>query len=100
MIRRLLHGWEEKVHEGTVERIVHRGDVTDLLSSFGRDQSFLRDLLHRLRRIGNYEAIHRATSLEHLRAVLVLYAREDWTEEDKFVATSNYLEHGKSQYLS
>lgn len=89
----------EEEHKKIVDRITRRSDVVDLLSYYEHDAGFLRDLLHRLRRVGNTEAIHRASSIEHLRNVVLLYDREDWTEEDKFIATSNYLEYGKSQYL-
>ena len=99
MIEQFLRRLEDKMYVWALERIVRCSDVVDLLSRYGRNASFLRDLLHRLRRVGNAEAIHRASSLEHLRNVLLLYGRQDWTEEDKFVATSNYLEYGKSQYV-
>ena len=88
------------MHAWVVERIARRSDVVDLLSKYWRETGFLKELLLRLRRVGNTEAIHRVSSIEHLRNVMLLCAREDWTEEAKFIATSNYLEYGKSKYLS
>lgn len=74
-----------------------RNSVKDILSEFNVEPHELKDLLDRLSRVGNVKAVDEIKDLDKLRIVLDIYKNSpsDWTEEDKFIEISNYLEYGK-----
>lgn len=71
--------------------------VKNMLEEFEVDPDNLNDILNRLLRLGNKKAIGNIKDLNKLKVVLKIITQspKDWTEEDKFVQISNFLEYGK-----
>ena len=92
--------YEQQMYSTIISNVLERHEVKELIERYGRSTEFLRDLLERLLRLGNTIGIERACSFKYLQMVLELYTREDWNEEDKFIAVSNLLEYGRSSYIS
>jgi len=77
-----------------IQKINSRQELQQLLSKYEKTPDFLRDLMERFSRIGNYKALKRIKKKSNLQYVLEIYSRDDWTNEDKFIAASNFLEYG------
>ncbi len=69
-----------------------------ILKFFNVQLSEIKELAERLRRIGNKKYSSMFYDTFKLLNVLELYSREDWTDKDKFIAISNYLEYEDDHY--
>jgi hypothetical protein len=70
----------------------------EILKFFNLELTEIKELAERLTRVGNTKALLIFSDLFKLLNVLELYSREDWSDEDKFVAISNYLEYEDNDY--
>jgi hypothetical protein len=74
-------------------------EFIQILKFFNVEFTEIEDLAARLRRrIGNHKSSLVFSDLFKLQNVLELYCREDWSDEDKYVAISVYLEYGNDEY--
>jgi len=86
--------YEKGLLESRIRQLVSKQPVQMLLEKHGRTSEFLIDLMQRFSRIENQKAIQNIADLANLQFVLEIYARDNWTEEDKFIASSNFLQYG------
>jgi hypothetical protein len=70
----------------------------EILKFFNVEFTEVKELADRLTRVGNTKALLIFSDLFKLLNVLELYSREDWSDEDKFVAISNYLKYEDNDY--
>ena len=69
--------------------------ISDSLRQFGYDAAFLKNLMERLRALGNAKAVKTLLrDPSKVNRVLETFSREDWTDMDKIISVSNYLERG------
>jgi len=69
--------------------------ISDSLRQFGYDAAFLKNLMERLRALGNAKAVKTLLrDPSKVNRVLETFSREDWTDMDKIISVSNFLEHG------
>jgi len=69
--------------------------ISDSLHQFGYDVAFLKNLMERLRALGNAKAVKTLLrDPSKVNRILETFSREDWTDMDKIISVSNYLEHG------
>ena len=69
--------------------------ISDSLRQFGYDAAFLKNLMERLRALGNAKAVKTLLrDPSKVNRVLETFSREDWTDMDKIIRVSNYLERG------
>lgn len=69
--------------------------ISDSLRQFGYDAAFLKNLMERLRALGNAKAVKTLLrDPSKVNRILETFSREDWTDMDKIISVSNYLERG------
>lgn len=75
----------------------NRAKTRQILDEFGVSSPDIEDLIERLGRVGNTKARKEIQKESKLRGVLMILTAspEEWTEEDKFIKISNYLEYGR-----
>jgi hypothetical protein len=73
-------------------------EFIQILKFFNVEFTEVEDLVARLRRGGNHKSPIIFSDLFKLQNVLELYCREDWSDEDKYIAISVYLEYGNDEY--
>ena len=80
-----------------IDRFLDRPETRASLTQFEVSSSSFRDLLERLDRVGNATAITAIQDRSKLTRVLEIYSNSpsDWSDGDKFVAISNFLEYGE-----
>ena len=80
-----------------IESFCNNTFVKNMLAEFNADSDTLNDILTRLLRLGNKKAIENIKNPNKLKIVLQIITQspENWTEEDKFIQISNFLEYGK-----
>lgn len=80
-----------------IETICNNTFVKNILKEFNVSSDSLKDILNRPLLLGNKKAIENIKDFSKLRVVLQIITQspEDWTEEDKFIEISNFLEYGK-----
>jgi hypothetical protein len=69
-----------------------------ILKFFNVEFTEVKELADRLTRLGNTKALLIFSDLFKLLNVLELYCREDWSDEDKIIAISNYLDYEDNGY--
>lgn len=79
--------WERKL----LSHFISRKDVLEILSRFDRTPEFLKHLIDQLKAFGNKNVIESIGRLSNLEQVLIIYAKDEWSEIDKIIAASNYL---------
>jgi len=72
--------------------------LSQILNFFEVEFNEVKNLSGWLSRMGNPNASLILTDPLKLYTVLLLYTRKDWSDYDKFIAISNYLEYGDNKY--
>ena len=94
---RYFPGYKKK--QATFDRnlasLLENQAICDSLRQFGYDAAFLKNLMERLRALGNAKAVKTLLrDPSKVNRILETFSREDWTDMDKIISVSNYLEHG------
>lgn len=87
--------YEKAMHESIIEKVTSRSDIQQMLKEYGQPVDFLVNFMQRLIATGNSAVLRKLNNISHVKYILEIYSREDWTDNDKFIAASNYLEYGK-----
>jgi hypothetical protein len=89
------HKKKQAMFEQNLTSLLGNQVITDSLRQFGYDAAFLKNLMERLRALGNAKAVKTLLrDPSKVNKVLETFSREDWTDKDKIISVSNYLEHG------
>ncbi len=87
--------YERAMHESIIRDITTRDDIQKVLSEYGQSRAFLEQLMERLVASGSSDVLQKISIISNLKYILDIYAHDNWTDESKFVAISNYLEYGR-----
>ncbi len=88
------HKKEQAMFDRDLTSLLGNQVISDSLQQFGYDAAFLKNLMERLRALGNAKAVKTLLrEPSRVNRVLETFLREDWTDKDKIISVSNYLEH-------
>ena len=86
---------EKAAFERNLASLLANEAIGESLRQYGYDAPFLKALMQRLRAVGNAKAVTvLLTDPSKLNTVLETFSREDWSDENKIISVSNYLEYG------
>ena len=86
---------EQTAFDRDLASVLGNQAINDSLRHFGYDKAFLKNLMERLRAMGNVKAVKTLLrDPSKVNRVLETFSREDWTDMSKIISVSNYLEYG------
>ena len=84
---------EQEKFEKNLNKFMESNRTKDALNEYNFDSKKLKDIIERSHRLGIHNIIFILNRGKILWEVLDIYTKSpnDWTEEDKFMATNNFL---------
>ncbi len=89
--------YEKAMYKSIIEKVTSISDVQQMLKEYDKKEDFLTSFMERIVASGNSKVLRKLKNTSHVEHILEIYKRTDQTDNDKFIAASNYLEYGKRE---